>query len=74
MAHWRYYRDNTGALVDMAYARHAANLLNWVTHNHPPEVRKTAAIRIKEAQMARNTCPRWILAKHGVHISVGTSI
>ena len=24
--------------------------------------REAAAIRIKEAQMARNTCPRWILA------------
>ena len=57
MAHWRYYGDNTGALVDMAYAKHAAHLLHRVTHNHQPEVREAAAICIKEAQMARNTCP-----------------
>ena len=74
MAHWRYYEDTTGALVDMAYAKHAAHLLNRVTHNHQPEVREAAAIRIKEAQMARNTCPRWILAQHGVSTPVGTGI
>ena len=74
MAHWRYYGDNTGALVDVAYAKHAAHLLHRVTHNHQPEVREAAAIRIKEAQMARNTCPRWILAQHGVPTSVGTGI
>ena len=74
MAHWRYYGDNTGALVDMAYAKHAAHLLHRVTHNHQPEVREAAAIRIKEAQMARNTCTRWILAQHGVSTSVGTGI
>ena len=74
MAHWRYYGDNTGALVDMAYAKHAAHLLHRVTHNHQPEVREAAAIRIKEAQMARNTCPRWILAQHGVSNSVGSGI
>ena len=72
--HWRYYGDNTGALVDMAFAKHAAHLLHRVTHNHQPEVREAAAIRIKEAQMARNTCPRWILAQHGVSTSVGTGI
>ena len=74
MAHRRYSGDNTGALVDVAYARHAAHLLHRVTHNHQPEVRKAAVIRIKEAQMARNTCPWWILAQHGVPTSVGTSI
>ena len=74
MAHWRYYGNNTGALVDMAYAKHAAHLLHRVTHNHQPEVREAAAIRIKEAQMARNTCPRWILAQHDVSASVGTGI
>ena len=74
MAHWRYYGDNTGALVDMAYAKHAAHLLHRVTHNHQPEVREAAAIRIKEAQMARNTCPRWILAQHGVSTSVNAGI
>ena len=74
MASWRYYGDNTGALVDMAYAKHAVHLLHRVTHNHEPEVREAAAIHIKEAQMARNTCPRWILAQHGVSTSVGTGI
>ena len=74
MAHWRYYGDNTGAQVDMTYAKHAAHLLHRVTHNHQPEVREAAAIRIKEAQMAHNTCPRWILAQHGVSTSVGTGI
>ena len=62
MTHCRYYEDNTGALVDTAYAEHPAHVLHRVTHNHQHEVRKAAAIRIKEAQMARNTCLRWILA------------
>ena len=57
MAHWRYYGDNTGTLIDLAYAKHAAHLLHRVTHNHQLQVREAAAIRIKEAQMARNTCP-----------------
>ena len=74
MAHWRYYEDKTGAPVDMAYVKHAAQLLHRVTQNHQPEVHEAAAIRIKEAQMARNTCPRWILAQRGVHTSVGTGI
>ena len=74
MAHWRYYGDNTGALVDMAYAKHAAHLLHRVTHNHQPDVREAAAVRKKEAQMARNTCPRWILAQHVVRNSVGSGI
>ena len=74
MAHWRYYRDHAGALVDMAYAKYAAHLLHRVTHKYQPEVREAAAIRIKEAQMARNTCPRWILAQHGVPTSLGTGI
>ena len=64
MAHWPYHGDNTGALVNMTYAKHAAHLLHMMTHNHTPEVREAAAIRIEEAQMARNTCPRWILAQH----------
>ena len=61
IGHWRYYGDNTCALVDMAYAKHAAHLLHRVTHNHQPQVREAAAIR-------------WILAQHGVPTSVGTSI
>ena len=74
MAHWRYYGDNGGTLVNTAYAKHAAHLLDRVTHNHQPEVREAAAIRIRQAQMARNTCPRWILTQHGVPTSVGTGI
>ena len=74
MANWRYNGDNTGALIDMAYDKHAVHLLHRMTHNHQPEVRKAAAIRIKEAQMARNTCPRWILAQHGVPTSMGTGV
>ena len=77
MPDWRYYGGNTGTLVDTAYvhyAKHAAHLLHRVTHKHQPEVREAAAIRIKEAQTARNTCPRWILAQHGVRPSVGTGI
>ena len=74
MAHWRYYGDNTGALIDTAYAKHAAHLPHRLTHNHQPEVREAAGIHIKETQMARNTCPRWILAQPGVLTSVGTGI
>ena len=74
MAHWRYYRDNTGALVGTAYAKHAAHLLHRVTHNHQPQVREATAIRITEAQTARHACPRWILAQHDVRTSVSTSI
>ena len=73
-AHWRYYRGNTCALVDTAYAKHTAHLLHMVTHIHQPEVREAAARRAKEAQTARNACPQWILAQHGVPSSVGTSI
>ena len=58
----------------MAYAKHASHLLHRVTHNHKPEDREAAAICLKEAQMARNTCPPWILAQHGVPTSVGTGI
>ena len=74
MAHRRYYGDNTGALVDTAYAKHIAHLLHRVTHKHQPEVRQGAAIRMKEGQTSRNACPRWILAQHVVPNSVGTSI
>ena len=58
----------------MAYATHAVHLLHRVPHNHQPEVRKAAAIRMKEAQMARNICPWWILAQHGVATPVDTGI
>ena len=74
MIHWRYYGDNIGALIDTAYAKHAAHLLHRMTHNHQPEVREAAAIRIKEAHTAGNACPRWILAQHGIPTSVNTGI
>ena len=72
MAHWRYYEDNISALVDTAYAKHAAHLLHRVTHNPQHEVREAATIRITEAQMARNACPPWILAQSVVPGPVGT--
>ena len=74
MAHKRYYGDNTGALVHTAYAKHVAHVLHRMTHNHRPEVRHTAAIRIKESQTVCNTCPRWIVAQHGAPTSLGTGI
>ena len=49
MTHWRYSGDNTGALVDTGYAKHAAHLLHRMTYNHQPAVREAAAIRIKKA-------------------------
>ena len=74
MAHLRYYGDYTSALVDTAYAKHAAHLLHRMTYNHQHEVREAAAIRIEQKQTARNACPRWILAQHGVLSSVGPGI
>ena len=74
MAHWRYYGDNTGALVDIAYAKHAAHLLHRMTHNHQLEVSEAAAICIQEAQTPCNACPRWIMARHGSPTSVVTAI
>ena len=74
MAHWRYYRDNIGALVDTAYGQHAAHLLHRMTHNHQFELQEAAAIPIKEEQMARNTCPQWILAQQRIHTSLGSGI
>ena len=58
MAHWRYYGDHTGVLVDTAYAKDPAHPPHRVTHNHQPKVREAAAIRIEEVQTARNACPR----------------
>ena len=45
-----------------------------MTHNHQPELREAADFYTKEAQTARNTCPRWILAEHGFPTSVGNGI
>ena len=74
LAHWRYYGDNTGALVETAYAKHAAHVLHRMTHTHKRDVQKAAAIRIKEEQTASTACPRWIVAQHCVPTSVGTGI
>ena len=74
VAHWRYYGDNTGALVDTAYAKHAAQLLHRMTDKHHPDVREAAAIRINDAQTARKACSRWLLAQHSVPTSVSTGI
>ena len=74
MALWRYYGDNTAALVDTAYASYSTAHLHRVTHNHEPEVCVRAAIRIKEAETARIASPWWILAQLGVPTSMGTSI
>ena len=70
----RYYGDNTGALVNTAYAKHAVHLLHRMTHKDDPEICEAAAIRINEAQTACNACPRWILAQHGVPTSMDTGI
>ena len=58
----------------MSACLNLAQLPHKMTHNHQPEMGEPAAIRIKEAQTARNACPHWILAQHGVPTSVGTRI
>ena len=58
---WSHYGDAIGDKVKVAYTRHTALLLHRMTHNHSPEVREVATIRLKAAKRARNTCPRWIL-------------
>ena len=60
-AAWPHYGYAIGDEVKAAYTRHTALLLHRMTHNHSPEVRKVATIRLKAAQRACNTCPRWIL-------------
>ena len=60
-AAWPHYGDAIGDEVKAAYTRHTALLLHCMTHNHSPEVREVATIRLQAAQRARNTCPRWIL-------------
>ena len=37
-----------------------ALLLHRMTHNHSPEVREVATIRLQAAHQARNTCPRLV--------------
>ena len=49
-----------------AYTRHTALLLDRMTHNHSPEVREVATIRLQTAQRSCNTCPRGILHQTGM--------
>ena len=74
MAPQHYYDENTGALADRAYAKHVVHLLHRMTHNDQPKVCEAAAVHIKEVQTARHTCPRWILAQHGLPTSVGIGL
>ena len=60
-AAWPHYGDAIGDEVKAAYTRHTALLFHRMTHNHSPEIRKVATIRLQAAQGARNKCPRWIL-------------
>ena len=60
-AAWPHYGDAIGDEVKAAYTRHTALLLHRMTHNHSPEVREVATVRLEAAQRARKTCPRWIL-------------
>ena len=49
-----------------AYDRHTALLLHCMTHNHSPEVREVATVRLQAAERARNTCQRWTLHQTGI--------
>ena len=66
-AAWPHYWDAIGDQVKAAYTRHTALPLHRMTHNHLPEVREVATIRLHAAQCARNTCPRWILHHTDTH-------
>ena len=63
---WPQYGDTIGHEGKAAYTRHTALLPHRMTHNHSPEVREVATIRLQAAQWARNTCPRWILHQTGI--------
>ena len=65
-AAWPHYGDAIGDEVKAAHTRHTALLLHCITPNHSPEVREVATTRLKAAQLARNTCPRWILHQAGM--------
>ena len=71
---WSHYGDAIGDEVKAAYTRHTALLHHRMTHNHSPEVREVATIRLQAAQRARNTCPRWILQKRGMPTNMNTRL
>ena len=73
-AAWLHYGDAIGDEVKAAYTRHIALLLHRMTHNHSPEVREVATIRLQAAQGARNTCPRWILDLTGIPTDMNTRL
>ena len=73
-AAWPHYGDAMGDEVKAAYTRHTALLLHRMTHNHSPEVREVATIRLRAAQRARNTCPRWILHQTGIPTDMNTRL
>ena len=56
------------------YTRHTALFLHRMTHNHSPEVREVATIRLQAAQRARKTCPRWILHQTGMPTDMNTRL
>ena len=74
LAAWPHYGDAIGDEVKAAYTRHTALLLHRMTHNHSPEVREVATIRLQSAQRARNTCPHWILHQTGMPTNTNTRI
>ena len=73
-AAWPHYGDAIGDEVKAAYTRHTALLLHRMTHNHSPEDREVATIRLQAAQWARNTCPRWILHQTGMPTDMNTRL
>ena len=73
-AAWPHYGDAIGNEVKAAYSRHTALLLHRMTHNHSPEVREVATIRLQAAQRARNTCQRWILHQTGMPSNMNTRL
>ena len=73
-AAWSHYEDIIGDDVKAAYTRHTALLLHGMTHNHSPEVREVATIRLQAAQRARITCLRWILHQTGMPTNMNTRL
>ena len=73
-AAWPHYGDAIGDEVKAAYTRHTALLNHRMTHNHSPEVREVATIRLQDAQRARNTCPRSILHQTGMPTTMNTRL
>ena len=71
---WPHYGDAIGQEVRVAYTRHTALLLHRIPHNHSPKVREVATIRLRAAQRARNTCPRWILQQTAMPTNMNTRL